>query len=620
VFERSVLLRVPVCLALLGSLLSISVPLPAGPPSVNEALAALAGLPFDAFLDEAYRQIILRDPDTIWASELQSYYGLASFAEWTDLSMEAFAETCRLDTEILSLLHSYDRELLTEKQRIHYDSYEWYLEDRIRRHPYPYWDYVIGPSSYGVHNLALEVLACLPIDSLQAAEDYIERLDGTKAWMDQLIAAFGEREAHGVIPSLTAIDYTLSDLDSTFPLIDDARLAHTLDPYTTFVDRIDRSLDIPESTRDALLSEAEAAIARSLIPAFRELRDYVASLRVRPGSVGVHGYEDAEAYFAVQLEHYVTKPTTPEEVTALGEREVARIQADMHAYAETELGWPTGLSMGELDARLTAANVPVLEGQPLLAEYQRLVDEATAALPTVFEVFPESELIISVEPGGPPAYYREPPIDKSAPGMIPTSLMSVISFTAYDEPVLMHHEGNPGHHYQLALQRDMELPALVRDRVSSTYIRHPVFQSFAEGWALYAEQLAYEMGLYDDDPIGVLCQKRLELVRLVRLVADPGLNAFGWTWSETARYLQDETGRTTSPTEALRYGAYPGQLCACVVGYLTFLELRGRAEEALGDDFDVREFHRVILENGAMPLEVLERVVDDWLAEKTAST
>jgi uncharacterized protein (DUF885 family) len=606
-------------LLLVATLLAALTVAEAAPPTVETALEAVGGLPFDEFVDECYRQIMLRDPDTVWSYGLQSYYGLERFAEWTDLSAEAFAETCRLDTALLDILRTYDRSNLSSEQQLEYDTHEWFFEDRIRLHAFPYWDYAMGPSTYGAHMLALELLSLLPIDSVQDAEDYIARLRGMTAWMDQLIALFRAREAADVLPTQLAIDTTLSELDDTFPQIAGASLSGTLGAYTTFVERLNGVDGLEASARTALLSDARDALATSLIPAYRSYRDYISTLDGRGGRVGVYEYGQGAEYYEAMLAHHVTKSITPGEILALGEREVARLQSEMRAFATDILGWPSNLSMRELDQRITAANVPVLQGYELLEEYQRHVDEATEKLDRVFDVFPESSLVITVELDGPPAYYREPPIDRSGPGEIPTSLVNLVSFTAYDEPVLMHHEGNPGHHFQLALQRDLDLSILRRDRMGNYYTRHPTFQAFSEGWALYGETLAVVMGVYDDDPIGAICQKRLELVRLARLTADVGLNTLAWTWDEAAAYLTETTGRTLRTTESIRYDSYPGQACAYDMGYLTFLELRQRAMDELGDAFDLKEFHRVILLNGAIPLVVLESVVDDWLAEKAAA-
>ena len=600
------------------SILGAAVPSIAASPDVDCILHALACLPFDAFADECYRQIMLRDPDTLWASGLQDEYGLASFAEWTDLSAEALAEGRRLDTGLLDLLHRYERACLTPAQKLDYDVYEWYLEDRIQFHAFPFWDFALGPSAYGAQNQGLDLLLQLPIETVAQAEDYVTRLEGTAAWMDQLIEGFRLWENASDPPTQIAIAFTLSELDAVLRDVPDWSLSRQLPAYTSFVERLDLVEGLTYTKRAELLAGAREAIISAVIPAYRALRAYVASLDGHGSEAGIYGHEQREALYAALLSHHTTRDVTPEEAVEIAEREIARLQEEMRTFAADELGWPADLSMVEFNARLTEANVPVLQGEELLPLYEQLVEDATAALDLAFDIFPSTELVVTVEPDGAPAYCREPPIDGSGPGEVVVSLLNIVPFTAYDEPVLMHHEGNPGHNFQLAIQRDLDLSLLRRDMTSSVYFRHPIFQAYIEGWALYSEPLAHELGLYDDDPIGGLCQKRLELVRTARVVADVGLNVLGWSWDEAASYLLETTGRTESPTGSLRYDSYPAQALAYDIGYLTFLDLRRGAENALGDSFDLKEFHRVILENGALPMEILERIVEEWVNEKAA--
>jgi len=597
-------------------MLGLAFTMQAAPPLVGDVLERLQCLSFDDFVNECYRQIMLRDPDTLWAYGMQDEYGLASFADWTDLSAEGIEETQRLDRSLLELLKCFDRTCLTPEQQLEYDIHEWFLEDRIQLHPFPFWKFALAPSAYGAQNQGLETLLYLPIETIQDAEDYVARLEGTATWMSQLIDGFRVREQAGDVPPQIVIDLALGEVDGILTGIPDRSLSRQLPAYTTFVERLDQVEDLEYTVRAELLEDARAAVIASVIPAYRELREYIVSLDGRAGPAGVYGREDHEAFYTAVAHRHITKSMTPGELVELGEQEVARLQSEIRTLGSETFGWPTDLSMNEYNALLNEANVPVLQGEALLPLYEELVAEATAALPTVFDIFPSADLVVTVEPEGAPAYYREPPLDGSGPGEVVVSLLNIVPFTPYDEPVLMHHEGNPGHHFQLAIQRDLETSLLRRDRMSSVYLRHPVFQGYMEGWALYSEPLAHEMGLYDDDPLGALTQKRLELVRTARIVADVGLNAFGWSWEEAADYLLEAGGRPIGATGVLRYDCYPGQALAYNVGYLSILGLRRQAEERLGDAFDLKAFHRIILENGVIPIEILERIVEDWIADR----
>lgn len=589
----------------------------AAPPSAQSEAAAVS---LREFVDASYAELIRRDPDSLWASSVAAAYGIEGFSEWTEISLEEVEARAALARGMLEDLRAYEVGTLSQGERIVFDAYEWFLQDLIARAEYPYWDYMIGMSSYGVHNLALELAAELPIEDEASARAYIRRIEGIDEWMAQLIDVYRAREASGVIPTEYAIEMTLAELDELFPPGDAGEvIARSLPVYTSFVDRLAGVATVSGNDRVRFQNELIAAIAAHLVPAYRTLRDYVASLAGRGTAVGVMEYVDAAEYYRYFLAHHITKPMAPEQVHAIGLREVARLQQEMRAYACDVLGWPAGMTMDALEARITQQNQPILQGEALLAEYQSYVDEVEPLLPAYFGTLPESELVITVDPDGPAAYYREPPIDKSGPGQIVTSLFNMTPYTAYDEPVLMHHEGIPGHHFQIALSRDLDLPDFQRDLImlGNVYFRHPLFQAYVEGWALYAERLAAEMGVYQDDPLGGLCQKRLELARLVRLVTDTGLNAMGWTWAEAQSYSREATGRSEPASRQMHYDGYPGQV-TIGIGYVLLLELRQRAMDELGDAFDIRAFHDAILVHGAVPFSTLEWIVDEWIAETLA--
>ena len=261
--------------------------------------------------------------------------------------------------------------------------------------------------------------------------------------------------------------------------------------------------------------------------------------------------------------------------------------------------------MAELEERLAADGDP-LEGEALLAEYERLIAKAEKAADSFFDLLPQAELIIQPEPfGSGIGYYLPPPLDGSGPGRFYTNLD--IPILGHIIPTFIFHETVPGHHLQGALARELDLP---------TFRREIELNGYAEGWAVYAEFLAREMGLYENDPLGNLGRLGFELSRAARLVIDTGIHAEGWTRQEAAAYYEEATGRPSSPSSMHRYIILPGQGCGYTIGLLKILDLRQQAMDRLGDEFDIKEFHDVILGNGPLPLEILERVVDDWIAAK----
>jgi uncharacterized protein (DUF885 family) len=216
-------------------------------------------------------------------------------------------------------------------------------------------------------------------------------------------------------------------------------------------------------------------------------------------------------------------------------------------------------------------------------------------------------IVVPVEqPNGPAAYYVDPAVDGSRPGAFYVNL-AVGAFPRYSMPTLAYHEAIPGHHLQTAIQQ--------RLRDVPSFRKGSFFTAYVEGWALYAEYLAWEAGFYADDPYGNLGRLQDELFRAARLVVDTGIHAKGWTRERAIRYMVENVGRPEARViaEVERYIAWPGQATSYKMGMLKILELRQRASEALGTGFDIKEFHSVILKNGALPLEILERVVDDYI-------
>jgi uncharacterized protein (DUF885 family) len=328
---------------------------------------------------------------------------------------------------------------------------------------------------------------------------------------------------------------------------------------------------------------------------------------ITSGVASVHRFPEGQAYYAYRLRHETGIELGPDQIHEMGLAEVARIQAEMRAAA-VALGYPQDISMAELEDRL-AAQSTFLEGEELLAEYNRLIAEVEGARAPLFGLWPDADLIVQPEPfGSGIGYYLPPPLNGSSPGRFYTN--PDIPLPSHIIPTYVFHETIPGHHLQGALSRELDLPAFRRELEPNGYM---------EGWAVYAEHLASEMGLYEDDPLGNLGRLGMELSRAARLVIDTGIHAKGWSRQEAAAYYEQATGRPASPAAMNRYVILPGQGCGYTNGLLKILELRQQAMDRLGDEFDIREFHSVILGSGPLPLEILARVVEDWIAQQSGA-
>ncbi len=311
-----------------------------------------------------------------------------------------------------------------------------------------------------------------------------------------------------------------------------------------------------------------------------------------------------------------TTDYTPAQVHALGLAEVARVGAEMDTLLKSQ-----GYTKGSVGARVQALHkdprylLPNTdEGrQQLLARYQQILDEVNARMPEYFRTVPTSRLSVervplAAEKGSAGAYYQTAAMDGSRPGTFFVNLRDVAETATWSMKTLAYHEGIPGHHFQISIGLSLKDLPLIRQQT--------LYSAYAEGWALYAERLAAEIGMYKDDPLGDLGRLEAEMFRATRLVVDTGLHAEGWTREQAIAYMVDATGMNESEvvSEVERYMGQPGQACAYKVGQLKILELRERAKAALGSRFDLKDFHAVVLENGGVPLTTLESLVNNWIA------
>jgi uncharacterized protein (DUF885 family) len=564
--------------------------------SVSEMVAGLGGLPLDRFFEESFKLLMLRDPEWVTAEGLAARFGTDN-GQLTDLSDAQVRQTQELQVAVLDLLHQYDRQTLSTEQQISYDVYEWYLDDLVRGQAFMYYDYPITHFTTGVQYQLFQLFTDLhPIASRQDAEDYVRRLSQVDAKFDGLIEGLRLRQEAGVVLPRFLFPWVMGDIR------DIARSQPRTTPfYRVF------ALDLAAAERQALLQAAEQAIAESVIPAFAVLAETLHGLQAAaPDSGGVWQLADGRAYYDYILRHHTTSDLTPDEIHELGLRELARIQAEMRTLFD-QLGYPQDATIPELYARL-AREGGVVSGSDVAETYESILEAAQQNLGAAFDTRPQAELIVVAGSEG--DYYVSASLDGSRPGAF-YARISGGSQDLYGMPTLAYHEGVPGHHFQISLAQESDLP-LFRNVVG--------FTGYAEGWALYAEQLAAELGWYDDDPNGDLGRLQAQAFRAARLVVDTGLHDQGWTFDQAHDFMVENTGQDPGfmQFEVSRYITWPGQATAYMVGMLEIMALRQRAIDELGDRFDLKEFHNVVLSNGSMPLEILELVVDGYIAATLA--
>lgn len=448
----------------------------------------------------------------------------------------------------------------------------------------------------------------------KTARNYVRRLEAMGGKLDAVTAEMLRQAKAGVVLPISLLEKAESGIKDTLsPRPEDNPLA------TTFVMRMNKASGIDAAGKAEFARQAAQALQTGVYPAYRRMTAALETQRATAATqaAGVARLPDGAAYYAAALRQMTTTDYTPAQVHALGLAEVARVGAEMDTLLRSQ-----GLTTGSVGARLQALHkdprylLPNTDTgrQQLLDRYQKILDEVNARMPEYFRTVPKGKLSvervpIAAEKGSAGAYYQPAAMDGSRAGTFFVNLRDVAETATWSMKTLAYHEGIPGHHFQISTALNLKDLPLLRQQT--------LYSAYAEGWALYAERLAAEIGMYKDDPLGDLGRLEAELFRAARLVVDTGLHADGWTREQAIAYMVDATGMNESEviSEVERYMGQPGQACAYKVGQLKILELREHARAALGSRFNLRDFHTVVLENGGVPLTTLELLVNDWISK-----
>ncbi len=575
------------------------------PKDTSTDIISLEGLPIDEFFEESYNQLLLRNPEYLTELGIADFYGVGN-DQLTNISDAYIRETQELVTTILQLLREYDRSTLTPEQQISYDVYEWYLDDLVQMQEFMYYDYPVTHFITGIQNQLIQFFTDIhPITSKKDAEDYVSRLSQVDTKFDQLIEGLALREEAGIIPPKFIIQWSLYDIRRIAQ-----GSARSLPFYAAFQEKVNALDELSTEEKESLLESAENAINESVIPAFVSLRDYLTQLEsVAPTDDGVWQFPRGDEYYAYMLRHYTTTDLTADEIHTLGLQELERIHGEMRQIFD-ELGYPEDESLTQLFSRV-ARDGGYVAGNDMVETYEALIEEADENLDAAFDMRPRAEVIVIGGPIG--GYYVPGSLDGSRPGAFYANV-SGAGEPRYGMASLAYHEAIPGHHTQISIAQELDLP-FFRGDVS--------FTGYTEGWALYAELLAWELGWYEDDPYGNLGRLQYEAFRAARLVVDTGIHSKRWTFNQAVQFMEENLGFDSRVVnlehEVSRYIAWPGQATAYKMGMIKILELRQKAQSALGDQFDIKEFHRIVLSNGSMPLDILERVIQDYIDAKTGN-
>ena len=518
-------------------------------------------------------------------------------ARWLAHLRDVRAQLARLDGALLS---GADRQNLAILGRL--------LDDEIAELEFHAYRLPISRSG-GFHVQLVEDLpAIMPFDTVADYEAYLARLAAFPSFFSAQIGVMRGGLATGYRPSRV----TLTGVDDAArqQIVAEASLSPLYAPLTRFPPAIGGA------DRERLAAAGADAILHAVVPAYQSLLRFLLDEYLPAGSeeVGASRLPDGRAFYQHRIHLYTSLQLTPEQVHNTGQAEVQRIRAEMQDLMDAA-GFggtlPEFVASLRADARHYAATP-----EALLRETAYVLKRIDGELPGLFKTLPRTPYGIrpipaASAPGNTTAYYFPPTGDGRRAGFYYVNTYDLASRPLYEIEALSLHEAVPGHHLQIALQQELDLPPFRRFRF---------FTEFVEGWALYAERLGLEMGFYQD-PTSNFGRLSYEMWRACRLVVDTGLHALGWTRQQAIDFMAANTSSTllNIANEVDRYIAWPGQALAYKIGELKIRELRARAEQRLGTRFDIREFHDLALGSGAVPLDLLERMVDAWLAAQPSS-
>ena len=570
---------------------------------------------FRAYMDRALVKIAFRNPETLTSLGFLESMGIKGHnAHLDDVHPD---RTDELFADLKAFgegLHQYDDEDLDAGQRLTKDIALYLtsmLEDAeaFRYHNYP------ANQMSGIQSAFPSFMdSSHQVQTLEDAENYLSRMSELPRKHEQYLLGLKIRESKDIIPPRFVIERILEQMRDFVATPPQENIL-----YTSLAEKMEEAGEIGDAEASDVLARVEASIEEHIYPAYDMFINYFSELEARAGDD--HGFwhlPNGEAAYKLALRFFTTTSYTAEEIHETGLVEVERIQQEMlEIFAEEGID----VAQGFTEAMDVYSSQPEFYyedsdagRQQILDDYMTMLDELDAGLGDAFNVRPNAGIeVVRVpefrEKTAPGAYYRQPALDGTRPGRFYANLYDIEATPKFGMRTLAVHEGIPGHHFQIAIALELEGVPLLR--------RFGLFTAYVEGWALYAERLAWELGLMptNADNIGRLTA---ELFRAVRLVVDTGIHHKRWTREEAIDYMLANTGMAESDvvSEIERYIVLPGQATAYKVGMMKILELREHARNELGDDFDLAEFHDVVLKNGAVPLDILERLINEYIASK----
>jgi uncharacterized protein (DUF885 family) len=536
-------------------------------------------------------------------------YGL-----WSDASDASdIAAQNRLQTAAKTLRALHDPAKLSAKDQLSYRLFDRNAKRSAILFPYRHLGYVFDQMNGAQSEIAAFLINIHNVTTKEHAEAYVSRVLRAGPTIDQLTGISKERADKGVLPPKWVYPYVLNDIDNQLnagkgaslvghPIIDDLRGKVA-------------KLDISKAEKDKIVADGVAAWKGSAAPAFRRLRaEMIRQQGIAGNDDGVWRFPDGAAYYNALLASYTTTDLTADQIHEIGLRETKRIQAEMTAIKD-KVGFKGTLQEFFQHARTDPKYFPK-NREEYLAKTDAAIKAMEKKLPDFFATLPKDPLLVKPveafrEKSAGKAFYGRPAPDGSRPGTYYVNLYDLKAMSLNELEALAFHEGIPGHHLQLSIQTGLgEMPA---------FRRFGGVTAYSEGWGLYSEELGKDMGFYTD-PMSDFGRLAMEILRAGRLVVDTGIHSKRWSRQQAIDWFMANTPNAEGDiiSQVERYVVNPGQATAYMIGKLKIMELREKSKAALGDRFDIKAFHDVVLKSGPVPLDILEENVDAWIAATKA--
>ena len=566
----------------------------------------------NAYFEKIFQERLDRSP------EFKMWLGIKEDqGHWDDNSERAArVNFARTKNELRWLKNNIDYEELDTQTQLSYDLFVYELERSIANHKYRYHNYPFNQMHGLQSGVPADLISLHKVDNISDAQDYISRLRRSQTLFKHVLIGLEKRRAKGIIPPEFVFPHVLRDCRN---VISNEPFENTGIPSTLLEDFTKKvnALDLKSREKERLLIQAKQALLKHVKPAYEDIIAYIKELQKEASPTdGVWDFPDGESFYNARLAAITTTDLTAEEIHNIGLQEVDRIHAEMRNIMQ-QVGFEGALQeffvyVNNDDSQFYADSE---QGRAeYVAEATRIVDAMRAELDQLFITKPKAEIVVKAveafrEESAGKAFYQSPALDGSRPGTYYVNTYDMKAIPKYQMEALAFHEGIPGHHMQIAISQELQDIPMFR--------KFGWYTAYGEGWALYSEYIPKEMGFYTD-PYSDFGRLAMELWRACRLVVDTGIHAKKWTREQGIDYYVQNTPNVEADAVKMveRHIVMAGQATGYKIGMLKILELREKARAEMGEAFDIREYHDIVLTNGRLPLNILEDQIDKWIASK----